>query len=342
MCDFFDAETTMPSGPYTYDYSTIGSPGWLTTVQFQTSETIKNTSGGTLDGIANNHTLTLTETQAYETAAVMMAEMQTYLNGNPANPGNTVTDFNYAVWYLFNQNLSLNGTALTLNTNQQTDLFNAAAIVTSSTQTNMQITAADSAKLVIYTYPPGTEQEFLGELTPTGAAPEPASWALFGVLGLLLIPGVRSKISRGPFPALVKKTNPRKTPLTSGAFGPRIFYLPAPRSRRSGLRWRQLGQCLIWRPANESPWLCSRSQPVLDAIRKQNLSPAKPSMDATRRPILSRRHSSVGLCRKLRRISRLGSVLPRPVENCRAHGRLLRWNCSSSLLCAASLEVRLP
>jgi hypothetical protein len=194
MCDFFDAETPMPSGPWTYDYSTIGSAGWASTVQFQTGETIKNTTGATLDGVANNHTLTLTETQSYQTAAVLMAEMQTYLNGNPASPGNTVTDFQYAVWYLFNQNLSLNGASLTLNNNQQTDLFNAAAIVTSSTQTNRQITAADSAKLVIYTYPAGTEQEFLGELTPTGAAPEPASWALFGVLGLLLIPGVRSKV----------------------------------------------------------------------------------------------------------------------------------------------------
>jgi hypothetical protein len=194
MCDYFEADTPMPSGPWTYDYSTIGSAGWASTVQFETSETIKNTTGATLDGVANNGSLTLTETQSYQTAAVLMAEMQTYLNGNPSNPGNTVTDYQYAVWYLFDHNLSMNGTSLTLNTNQQTDLFNAAAIVTSASQTNMQITAADSAKLVIYTYPAGTEQEFLGEATPTGAAPEPATWTIFSLLGLLLIPGVRARL----------------------------------------------------------------------------------------------------------------------------------------------------
>jgi hypothetical protein len=174
ICDDTYVDTYMPSGPFIYDYSTIGGSGWASTVAFETNETITNNSGMTIDGLANNGTLTLTETQAYETAAVLLVTLSKI--SNPS--ANTITDFQYALWNLFNPNVKTNA-------NQITDQLNAADIVTSSLAANIATTAADSAELRIYTaVPVNSNQEFLGLNTPT---PEPGSWVMIAGLGLCLL-----------------------------------------------------------------------------------------------------------------------------------------------------------
>jgi hypothetical protein len=108
--------------------------------------------------------------------------------GNIATPtGDVITDFQYALWNLFDSSIAL-------NSNQITDQFNAAQIVTATSGANLVTTAQDAAKLVIYTaVPANSNQEFLGLNTPT-SAPEPGTWAFMAGLGLLfLIPGIRSR-----------------------------------------------------------------------------------------------------------------------------------------------------
>jgi hypothetical protein len=182
ICDDFDVDTTVPSSNVTYDYSTIGGPAWATNVAFQSGETIVNTSGAAIGGTANNGTLALTETQAYDTAAVLLVTLSK-MNSPTANQ---ITDYQYALWNLFDSHVALNAT-------QVTDQFTAADIVTSGIVANQVATAADAAKLVIYTaVPTNSSQEFLGLGTPT---PEPGAWVFAAGLALLFLsPRFRSRI----------------------------------------------------------------------------------------------------------------------------------------------------
>jgi hypothetical protein len=174
ICDDYYVTTHVNSQPDAYDYSLIGSTNWASTVAFETGETITNKTGSTVDGLANNGTISLNETQAYETAAVLLVTLSKI--SNPS--ADTITDYQYALWNLFDS-------GLVINANQLTDQINAADIVTSGTNTNKAITAADASELVIYTANPvNSNQEMLGLSTPT---PEPGSWMLMLGLGLMLL-----------------------------------------------------------------------------------------------------------------------------------------------------------
>jgi hypothetical protein len=175
VCDFISAGTNVPSGPWDFSVETTAS---LSGVQF--------TSGyATISG----HTLT--ETQAYDTAAVLMVEL------NAATPGDnaqTIADFQYAIWNLMlpagvdgaTKDNPLDAAAIL---NQQ----NAYALVTATTPTAQ--TTSDEQALVIYT--PTSQsagnQEFVGLNTPM-VNPEPSTWVLMAGLGLLLC--VRPVLSR--------------------------------------------------------------------------------------------------------------------------------------------------
>jgi hypothetical protein len=192
ICDDALVDTNVPSGNLTYDYSTIGGANWATTVQFG-AESLKNTSGQTIDGVASNASMSLTQLQAYQTAAILDVQLASL--SSPS--ANTITDYQYALWYLFDQNITVpaqGGTAVPVNVNQLTLLYNAAQIATSTSGANQATTAADAARLIIYTYPGGTNgsQEFLGLGTAT---PEPGTWTLMlGAALIALIPGVRAKL----------------------------------------------------------------------------------------------------------------------------------------------------
>jgi hypothetical protein len=187
VCDDFFVDTPVPS-TLTYNYSTFGGANWQSKVQFEGSETLVNKSGSALDGIAKNSSLTLTETEAYETAAVLLTGLESL---NPHTQAHQVTDYQYALWYLFDQNVSLPQPVSSYYGDFK-DLFDAATLVKSNLASDKLTVATDASKLVIYTYPNGSKQEFLGLSTPT---PEPASWAMMAGFGLLgLIPGVRRKL----------------------------------------------------------------------------------------------------------------------------------------------------
>jgi hypothetical protein len=186
MCDYAAVDTTIPSGPFIFDYSTVGGAEWATTVAFETGETLTNTSGGTIDGVASSGTIALTELQAYQTAAVLLVTLENI--GSPT--ADQITDYQYAVWNLFDSTIAL-------NSNQITDQFNAAQIVTSSLIENQTATADAAARLAIYTaIPVNSNQEFLG-LTTTVSTPEPCtSISLVALSAFLLNPKARSALRR--------------------------------------------------------------------------------------------------------------------------------------------------
>jgi hypothetical protein len=124
--------------------------------------------------------LNITGTEEYEAAAVLLTELAAF--SNPS--ANTITDYQYALWNIFTPGNEL------VNATQQELETAAVALV----QAGASSTQADYSNLIIYTPTAGftNNQEFLA-LTAT--APEPASWALMALLGLLLaVPQMRSRV----------------------------------------------------------------------------------------------------------------------------------------------------
>jgi hypothetical protein len=170
MCDDSLHTTDVPSGSMVYDYATLTGP----TPLMDGGETVRFTDG--------NSALNINETEAYETASVLLSEL-----AGLSNPSaDTITDYQYAVWNMFTPaDLPVNATQLNLQTS-------AVALVSAGAPS----TVADYSNLVIYTPTAAfaSSQEFLGLNTP---APEPASWAFMALLGLLLcIPQVRFRFTR--------------------------------------------------------------------------------------------------------------------------------------------------
>lgn len=199
ICDDFATDTVMPAS-YTYNSTAFGSSGWSSAVKFTSNAGYNITNTGsaiTADGVTVDAGVTenLTQTQAYELAAVLLTNFDQATNGLSGTAlSDTITDYQYALWYLFDNNLAIDNTNETLNNNSLNHLFTAFDLVASTSQSNEAIVAADAANLVIYDdVPKSGAQEFLGLNTPV-SAPEPSGWLLLGCGGLLLAAIVRWKL----------------------------------------------------------------------------------------------------------------------------------------------------
>jgi hypothetical protein len=176
VCDYISAGTSVPSGPLDFSVETTSA---LSGVQFAS-------------GYATISGHTLTQLQAYDTAAVLMTELNA---ATPAGNAQTIADFQYAIWNLMlpagvDGGVSDSPLDAAAIANQQ----NAYALVTAGTPTAQTI--ADEKALVIYTPTAQSagNQEFIGLNTPM-VNPEPATWILMVGLGLLLcVPQVRSRV----------------------------------------------------------------------------------------------------------------------------------------------------
>jgi hypothetical protein len=178
VCDDFADTTNVPSGNLPYSVETLANlSGAMFTGGFAAIQ----------EGVTN---YTLTQTQAYDTAAVLMTALEG-LTVNSAN-ANAITDYQYAIWDLMSPGATDPGTGIKDNADITTTALLQGAFA--------QVLAggapalADEKSLVIYT-PISTaigNQEFLGLNTPV---PEPASWAMMAAFGLLLcVPQVRRRL----------------------------------------------------------------------------------------------------------------------------------------------------
>jgi hypothetical protein len=177
VCDDFDNTTYMPSGQI--DFSV---------------ETISNLSGADFtSGYATVSGYTLTETQAYDTEAVLLTELEA-LTINSAN-AQAITDYQYAMWDL---TLPSGGDGSLKDNPLDSNALSDQQAAFAAVQANSTSTQAEEHALVVYTPTASysSNQEFLGLNTPT-ATPEPSTWVMLAVLGLLLcIPQMRSCLRR--------------------------------------------------------------------------------------------------------------------------------------------------
>jgi hypothetical protein len=204
VCDDFNQQTNVSSGTV-YDYSVETISNGLSGAMF--------TSGWVTGLTGENGSNAMTQTLAYETAAVLMEQLAALGTENSGN-AQAVADYNYAIWDLMEPGASDNNAGViydganshnstVLDTNAAGYLQSAFNDVTRQGTTNMtvaQVTTAENA-LVIYTptssglNPSNGTQEFLGLNSPIGT-PEPSSWLLTAALGLFLgIPQMRSRLS---------------------------------------------------------------------------------------------------------------------------------------------------
>jgi hypothetical protein len=177
LCDDSADITTMPSGTIIYDYSNLVGPNPLQYARFTAAPEVQN----------------------YEEAAVLLYEFAALVN--PSN--NVVTEYQYAVWNVFNHATNLPATTIppgntTLLAQQQLLETNALNLVLSTTQPSWVKTAY--ADLVVYTPAPNSptypnnfsNQEFLGLQNPS--APEPAMVWPLAFLGVAL--GIAKRVRR--------------------------------------------------------------------------------------------------------------------------------------------------
>jgi hypothetical protein len=180
VCDDFSQQTNVPSSAIDFSVNTI-STITASNVDFD---------GGTLPNAT-----TISQTAAYDTVALLVNDLE-QLTPNTANT-QAITDYQYAIWYLMEPTGVDGGNSsikdYPLDSNAKTDLTNAYAAV----QANSTATQNIEKELVIYTPTSAysSNQEFVGLDTPT-MAPEPGTWLLMALFGLLLcIPQVRSRLS---------------------------------------------------------------------------------------------------------------------------------------------------
>lgn len=163
ICDDYVDETYVPSGPLAFDYSTLARSGNPGSLHF--------------GGVANAQTL-------YDEAAVLDYDL--YSLGPQASPEN-VTDYQYAIWNLFDS-------SMVLNSSQQALQANAVSAVTSSAGWLSTVYATTA----VYTPDPMTNsagnQEFLQYQVQT--TPEPATYLLEGTL-LVCLGAFRKRLGAG-------------------------------------------------------------------------------------------------------------------------------------------------
>jgi hypothetical protein len=181
VCDDFVDVTEVPSPALDFSVETIGN---LSGSRF---------TGNFIGGLTGE-TGSMSAIQAYETAAVILANLE-LLTPNAAN-AQAITDYQYALWDLMSPNIAAaNGVKDSpLDAAATADLQAAFTAVTSSHPTTA--TLQDEVALVIYTPTAAnaSDQEFLALNTP-GTAPEPSTWLLMAALGsLFLLRQVRSRL----------------------------------------------------------------------------------------------------------------------------------------------------
>jgi hypothetical protein len=163
ICDDYVDETLVPSGALQFNYSFLAGSNPLEYVRF------------------NGHQATMN----YQAAAILLNQLAAVTNPS----ADTITDYQYALWNLFNPSAPANATQRSLQTSAQ------AILLAGGTQT-----ALDYESLVIYT-PTDTfasNQEFLGLNTPVGT-PEPAVWPVI-TLAIAAVIWIRRRRSPEPSP----------------------------------------------------------------------------------------------------------------------------------------------
>jgi hypothetical protein len=177
LCDDHYDTTTMPSGPYNYDYSILANdlPPAVNTLYFASGP----------HAVAN-------ATIDYEAAAYLMYEYSQvgYDSANPS-PGPTAaqnqaaTDYNSAIWSLFDPSYTPTPSGSTYQANA-IGFVNTAANATflSSIYLRTAVFTPGAAAIPGVAATSAGQQEFL-ELLP---APEPATvWLIAGAIGLGLL-----------------------------------------------------------------------------------------------------------------------------------------------------------
>lgn len=155
LCDDFTHETQVPSGDMLYDFSIPVGANALHDVRFTQGPKLQN----------------------YQEAAVLLWQLFDYVSiSGPNTSGNIVTDYQYALWNIFDPfNTHSNPDGVKINDNQAG--LQTAALNLVNTQSAM-LTASAYPNIRIYTPDPQggsiSSQEFL-QYAPT---PEPSTWAM--------------------------------------------------------------------------------------------------------------------------------------------------------------------
>jgi hypothetical protein len=161
ICDDFSHDTPVPSGNMIYDTSTIGGSNQLANVRFTGGNEVRN----------------------YDEAAVLVWQLYEYVEATGSKAlANTITDFQYALWNIFDPfSASSNPSGVQVNANQSA--LQSAALNLVTTQAAM-LAGTVYPDIRIYTPDPkgGStgSQEFMEVVTP-----EPGTLPL--AAGVLLI-----------------------------------------------------------------------------------------------------------------------------------------------------------
>ena len=162
ICDDFTHDTPVPSGNMIYDLSTMGGSDPLADVRF---------TGGNM-------------VQNYDEAAVLVWQLYEYVETTGSKAlANTITDYQYALWNIFDPYSSTgNPDGVQVNANQVALQSEALNLVQTQAAT---LAATAYAEVRIYTPDPNGgstgSQEFFGVVP----LPEPGTWSL--AAGALLI-----------------------------------------------------------------------------------------------------------------------------------------------------------
>jgi len=185
VCDNFTNTTYVPSGILDYSVNTISS--------LTSSPSDVDFSSGFVTGLTGESSGGMSQTQAYDTAAVLVTELET-----AGNTAQQIADYQYAIWDLMQPGASdSNNSSIKdspLDTNASSYLQSAFTAATAATPA--AATLADEKALVIYTPTSAysSNQEFIGLNTPT-STPEPSTCFLMAALGLLFCaPQARARL----------------------------------------------------------------------------------------------------------------------------------------------------
>ncbi len=167
ICDDFTHDTPVPSGNMIYDTSTLGGSNQLANVRFTGSNEVQN----------------------YDEAAVLVWNLYQYVSatGSKALP-NTITDYQYALWNIFDPySSSSNPNGVQVNANQFA--LQTAALNEVRTQSAM-LSSTVYPDVRFYTPDPNGgsmgSQEFVGVMTPEPGTLPMAAGVLLIAAGLAM------------------------------------------------------------------------------------------------------------------------------------------------------------